>query len=313
MVGARQPVAPRAAPVGWAAAAHHASRAHAARPEVLLGASRLCARPALHGDDRGPDHAAPRRGCGRDRDPQPPAGAARGPTTLVHAWASWSSTGRPRTCSARRGSSARGTTCPGHSGGMGRQSGSSQSRWRSPLVSRRRTAARARGGRCARAGEGSWWQAGRDVKVLSTEVVQDENGGRGGVDPHATQAKPPWRSPGVHRRARVGRGQVPVPQRRPRPRAEPGAPCRPGQEFEWVNDQIAAKSSPVPKAKVGEEKSVRSPTSRRSALTRRGWNKTLSAGWQRSGSPRTAQVEQRKLVIFAVARKGGRVAAPAGR
>ena len=155
----------------------------------------------------------------------------------------------------------------------------------------------------------------RDVKVLSTDVIQDDNG---------TAAVVRIRNTGKSALA-----QVPVSiDVRGRARASPCSATttpassrrlvrvpllRPGEEFEWVNDQIAAAEKPrAVKAKVGEAKSVRSDipevTVTRPRLEQDPVSGVAAVGFAANRS----KVEQRKLVIFAVARKGGRVVA-AGR
>ena len=145
---------------------------------------------------------------------------------------------------------------------MGRQSGSSQPRWRSPLES-----TQDKSERLEREGAGALEQEkvvvskqSRDVKVLSTEVVQDENG---------TAAVVRIRNTGKTALAQIpvsidvrGSGAGKSLFRNDDPGLEPSlvrVRCSARQEFEWVNDQIAAAEKPsAVKAKVGGE--VRAPT-----------------------------------------------------
>jgi len=155
----------------------------------------------------------------------------------------------------------------------------------------------------------------REVKVLSTEVVQDDNG---------TAAVVRIRNTGKSALAQVpvsidvrGAGEGKSLFRNDDPGLEPTLVrvplLRPGEEFDWVNDQIAAAEKPrAVKAKVGEAKSVRSDipevTVTRPRLEQDPVSGVAAVGFAANRS----KVEQRKLVIFAVARKGGRVVA-AGR
>ena len=88
-------------------------------------------------------------------------------------------------------------------------------------------------------------------------------------------------------------------------------PC-PGQEFEWVNDQIAAAEKPSAEGQGRRGEVIRSDipkvTVTRPRLEQDPVSRVAAVGFAANRS----KVEQRKLVIFAVARKGGRVVA-AGR
>jgi hypothetical protein len=155
----------------------------------------------------------------------------------------------------------------------------------------------------------------RDVKVLSTEVVQDENG---------TAAVVRIRNTGKSALAQIpvsidvrGSGAGKSLFRNDDPGLEPSLVrvpvLRPGQEFEWVNDQIAAAEKPrAVKAKVGEAKSVRSDIPKVTVTRPRLEQDPVSGVAAVGFAANRSKVEQRKLVIFAVARKGGRVVA-AGR
>jgi hypothetical protein len=153
-----------------------------------------------------------------------------------------------------------------------------------------------------------------DVKVMSTSAVQDENG---------TAVVVRLRNTG--RRALA---QVPITVdvrgnarktlfRNDEPGLEPTlvrAPLLlPHKEFAWVNDQIAAAEKPRNvRAKVGSGQSVDSAVPR-VTLTRPRLEQDPVSGVAAMGLvANRSQVEQRKLVIFAVATKGDRVVA-AGR
>ncbi len=87
----------------------------------------------------------------------------------------------------------------------------------------------------------------------------------------------------------------------------------------WVNDQVAvgqdvgARARSV-KAKVGEPTGPRPPRTlpKISLSTPRITNDPYSGSFARGNATNASKVEQRKLIIFAVARKGGRIVA-AGR
>ena len=155
----------------------------------------------------------------------------------------------------------------------------------------------------------------RDVKVLSTEVVQDDNGTAAVVRIRNTGKSALAQIPVTIdvRGARAGKSLF----RNDDPGLEPTLVrvplLRPGEEFEWVNDQIAAAEKPsAVKAKVGEARSVRSDIPQ-VTVTRPRLEQDPVSGMAAVGfAANHSRVEQRKLVIFAVARKGGRVVA-AGR
>jgi hypothetical protein len=155
----------------------------------------------------------------------------------------------------------------------------------------------------------------RDVKVLSTDVVQDENG---------TAAVVRLRNTG-----KTALAQVPISIdvrgsaagrslfRNDDPGLEPTLAhvplLRPGQALEWVNDQVTATDRPRQvKARIGPGRRLQggapAVTVSRPQLEQDPVSGVAAVGLaaNRSG------IEQRKLVIFAVARKGRRVVA-AGR
>jgi outer membrane murein-binding lipoprotein Lpp len=88
----------------------------------------------------------------------------------------------------------------------------------------------------------------------------------------------------------------------------------PGQELLWVNDQVIATGKGVKvKAKVGVARGKAPPRLPHVALTPPTFETDPTSGTLAVGkATNTSQVEQRELVIFAVARKGGRIVA-AGR
>ena len=156
----------------------------------------------------------------------------------------------------------------------------------------------------------------KDVKVLSTDVVQDENG---------TAAVVRMRNTGSRRWRRSRSRSTCAGRARASPCSATTTPassrrscacrcCARARSSTWVNDQVAAAEKPrAVKAKVGEAKAVRSEHPRRSRVTRPRLEQDPVSGVAAVGfAANRSKVEQRKLVIFAVARKGGRVVA-AGR
>ena len=154
-----------------------------------------------------------------------------------------------------------------------------------------------------------------DVKVLSSDVVRDENG---------TAVVVSMRNTGRDTLAQVpvsidvrGKGGGRTLFRNDQAGLEPTLAhvplLRAGREFTWVNDQVAAAGTPrTAKAKVGAGRAVRARvpnvTVTRPQLEQDPVSGTAAVGFAANRS----RVEQRKLVIFAVARSGGRVVA-AGR
>jgi hypothetical protein len=157
-------------------------------------------------------------------------------------------------------------------------------------------------------------RANDEVKVLSTHVIQDENG---------TAAVVPVRNTGratlvqvplsIDVRGRAGRSLF----RNDQPGLEPSLArvplLRPGEELTWVNDQIPAAGKPrAVRAKVGEARAVRTDPPDVSVTPARLEQDPVSGVAAVGFAANRSQVDQRKLVIFAVARRGGRVVA-AGR
>jgi hypothetical protein len=153
-----------------------------------------------------------------------------------------------------------------------------------------------------------------DVKVVATDVIQDENG---------TAAV-------VRLRNESGRALAQVPItidvrgagdkrlfRNDDPGLEPTLVKAPllgaRREFTWVNDQVAAAARPRSlEAKVGEAQAVGKGVPK-ITVTRPRLEQDPVSGVSAVGfAANRSRVEQRKLVIFAVARKGNRVVA-AGR
>jgi hypothetical protein len=151
-----------------------------------------------------------------------------------------------------------------------------------------------------------------DVKVVSTGAVQDENG---------TAVVVRLRNTGRRTLSQVPitvdvRGGGKTLFRNDAPGLEPTlvrAPLLyPGREFAWVNDQVAASGKPgTVRAKVGDGPAVKDVpriTITAPRLEQDPVSGIAATGYVANGS----KVEQRKLVVFAVATKGKRVVA-AGR
>ena len=155
------------------------------------------------------------------------------------------------------------------------------------------------------------------MKVVSTGAVQDENGTAAVVRDaqHGPAAR--WRRSRSRSTCAAQRAQVAVPQRRPGPRADAGAraAAAPGRGVR-VGQRPGRPPPSGPRtvrAKVGEAPAVNARASRRSRVTRPRLEQDPVSGVAAVGfAANRSKVEQRKLVIFAVARKGGRVVA-AGR
>ena len=88
----------------------------------------------------------------------------------------------------------------------------------------------------------------------------------------------------------------------------------PRQEFDWVNDQVLAPDRPRDvKVKVGKGRAVDAADLPRVTLTRPRLQQDPVSGTAATGfAANRSKVELRKLVVFAVARKGSKVVA-AGR
>ena len=154
-----------------------------------------------------------------------------------------------------------------------------------------------------------------DVEVLSTSAVQDENG---------TAVVVGLRNTGRRALSQVpitidvrGRGRKTL-FRNDEPGLEPTLVrvplVRPGARFEWVNDQVISTGRPRDvEVKVGEGPAVAAGSVPRVTLTRPRLQEDPVSGTAATGFvANRSRVEQRKLVVFAVARRGARVVA-AGR
>lgn len=92
------------------------------------------------------------------------------------------------------------------------------------------------------------------------------------------------------------------------------AVLRPGERMDWVNDQIAPAGTPKKvKVRVGVEKGKAPATLPKVTLSSPSLENDATSGVNAAGFVKNAsKLEQRKLVIYAVARRGSRVVA-AGR
>jgi hypothetical protein len=173
----------------------------------------------------------------------------------------------------------------------------------------------ARGGSLAAEKGVSVAKSAKGVKVISTDALQDENG---------TAAVVRLRNVGKETLANLpitidvrGAGRKSL-FRNDQPGLEPTLAhvpiLRPGESFTWVNDQVAASGKPRSvKARVGEGSTVKEADLPKLALSGAKLESDPVSGVAAVGYvANRSKVEQRKLVIFAVARRGGRVVA-AGR
>jgi hypothetical protein len=153
------------------------------------------------------------------------------------------------------------------------------------------------------------------VKVLSTEVLHDQNGTAAVIEMRNVSKDALVQVPvSIDVRSSGGRSLF----RNNQPGLETAlthAPLlSPGKEFFWVNDQIDSGARPRSvKAKVGEAR----PSGKRQmpdiVLSRPKLETDPVSGTAAVGfASNRSKIEQRDLVIFAIARKGGRIVA-AGR
>jgi hypothetical protein len=158
-------------------------------------------------------------------------------------------------------------------------------------------------------------RSSKDVKILSTDVLQDENGTAAVVRLRNVSKSALWQLPVAIDVRGAGRKSL---FRNDQPGLEPTLAhiplLRPRETFTWVNDQVAA---------TGKPKAVTAKIGRGSAIKDAGIPKILLSSTRLENDPvsgvaavgfaaNRSKVEQRKLVVFVVARRGGRVVA-AGR
>jgi hypothetical protein len=173
----------------------------------------------------------------------------------------------------------------------------------------------ARGGSLAAEKGVSVAKSSKDVKVLSTDVLQDENGTVAVVRLRDV-SKSALRQLPIAIDVR-GAGNKSL-FRNNAPGLEPTLAhvplVLPGQTFTWVDDQVAATGKPNGvSAKVGAGTAVRSTAVPKIVLSGARLRNDPVSGIAAVGfAANRSKVEQRKLVIFVVARRGGRVVA-AGR
>jgi hypothetical protein len=154
-----------------------------------------------------------------------------------------------------------------------------------------------------------------DVRVLSTKALYDENGAAAVVAMRNVSRKPLAQVP-VSIDVEGARGTSLFRNNQPGLEAAlTRAPLlAPGRKFFWVNDQVVAASRPRSvEAKVGDAKPIDARRIPKITLTRPRLEDDPVSGVAAVGfAANRSKVEQRKLVIFAVATKGGTVVA-AGR
>jgi hypothetical protein len=154
-----------------------------------------------------------------------------------------------------------------------------------------------------------------DVKVIETDALQDSNGTAAVVALRNTSKRALAEVPiAIDVRDAGGKSLF----RNDAPGLEPTlvkAPLlRPGERFLWVNDQVSASTKPHSlKVKVGETATPSPAHVPRIELTAPRLEHDSVSGSEAIGMVANhSRVEQRKLVVFAVARRAGKVVA-AGR
>jgi hypothetical protein len=152
------------------------------------------------------------------------------------------------------------------------------------------------------------------VDVLSTQVLQDEHGTAAVVTLRNTGKQALAQVPiSIDARARSGKSVFRNDDAGLEPALVRVPLLRPQQVFTWVHDQIAAAARPrAVRAKVGQARAVRSEPPRVTVTAPRLEHDPVSGVAAVGFVANRSHVDQRKLVIFAVARKGRRVVA-AGR
>jgi hypothetical protein len=154
----------------------------------------------------------------------------------------------------------------------------------------------------------------RDVKVLSTDVIKDRNGTAAIVKLRNPSKRTLWQLPISIDVRGAGTSLF----RNDQPGLEPTLAhvplLRPAETFTWVNDQVAALGKPRSvTARVGAGHSVDGSRLPKVVLTRPRLEGDPVSGIAAVGlADNRSKLELRKLVVFAVARRGGRVVA-AGR
>jgi hypothetical protein len=152
----------------------------------------------------------------------------------------------------------------------------------------------------------------KDVKVLSTAVIRDQNGTAAVVKLRNVSSHTLWNLPiAIDVRGAHGRSVF----RNDAPGLEPTLAhvplLRPGETVSWVNDQIeAADTAHSVKATVGAGGTIAASRLPRIVLSSRGLRDDPVSGFAVVGSAdNRSKVDLRKVVVFAVARRHGRVVA----
>jgi len=153
----------------------------------------------------------------------------------------------------------------------------------------------------------------KDVKIISTKALQDSNGAAAVVTVRNVTKKP---LVGLPISVDVQGAKRATVFRNDQPGLEPSLAAisvlPPGGQFSWVNDQVTPTAKPkTVRARVGDGKQTESVP--RIDLGAAKLEDDPVSGMAASGTATNrSAVEQRKVVVFAVARKKGRVVA-AGR
>jgi hypothetical protein len=152
----------------------------------------------------------------------------------------------------------------------------------------------------------------REVKVLSTSVLTDRNGTAAVVTLHNFSKRTLWNLPiSIDVRSRRGESVF----RNDQPGLEPTLAhvplLRPRQTFTWVNDQITpAGTARSVKATVGAGTTADPSRLPKIVLSGQGLQNDPVSGVAAVGfAANRSKLDLRKLVVFAVARSGGRVVA----
>lgn len=154
-----------------------------------------------------------------------------------------------------------------------------------------------------------------NVKLLSTDVIEDPNGTAAVVRMRNVSKRSLWQLPiAIDVRGPGGKSVF----RNDQPGVEPTLAhvplIRPGETFTWIDDQIApAGKAKRVTARVGNGATISSAKIPRIVLSGVRLEDDPVSGIAAVGfAANRSKIEQRKLVVFAVARRGGRVVA-AGR
>jgi hypothetical protein len=155
----------------------------------------------------------------------------------------------------------------------------------------------------------------KDVEVLATSTLQDSNGTAAVVALRNTSRRPLADVPvAIDVRGAGGKSLYRNDSAGIEPTLTKVPLLRPGESFLWVNDQVSAAARPRSvKAKVGEAAAPAPSRLPRIDVTRPRIERDPASGLEAVGFvANRSRIDQRKLVVFAVARRGRKLVA-AGR